>query len=97
MSIRRVIIAAFAVALVGLALAPAGAQTQSSALPPALVIDPKIAQPVSAGILAVPNDGLIRASFHPATPIESAAAFAISVEKAGGAPKPEGQIILVGK
>ena len=61
------------------------------------VIDPKIAQPVSAGILKVPNDGLIRASFHPATPIESAAAFAISVEKAGGAPKPEGQIILVGK
>jgi anti-sigma-K factor RskA len=61
------------------------------------VIDPKITQPVSAGILAVPNDGLIRASFHPTTPIESAAAFAISVEKAGGAPKPEGQIILVGK
>ena len=36
------------------------------------VIDPKIAQPVSAGVLAVPNDGLIRTSFHPATPIESA-------------------------
>jgi anti-sigma-K factor RskA len=61
------------------------------------VIDPKIPQPVSAGILAVPNDGLIRTSFHPATPIESAGAFAISVEKAGGAPKPEGQIILAGK
>ena len=61
------------------------------------VIDPNIAQPVSAGLLAVPNDGLIRTSFHPATPIESASAFAISVEKAGGAPKPEGQIILVGK
>jgi anti-sigma-K factor RskA len=61
------------------------------------VIDPKIEQPVSAGILAVPNNGLIRASFHPASPIESAAAFAISVEKAGGASKPEGQIILVGK
>jgi anti-sigma-K factor RskA len=61
------------------------------------VIDPKIAQPVSAGILAVPNNGLIRASFHPVSPIESAAAFAISVEKAGGAAKPEGQIILVGK
>jgi anti-sigma-K factor RskA len=61
------------------------------------VIDPKIAQPVSAGILAVPNDGLIRASFHPTAPIESAAAFAISIEKTGGAPKPEGQIILVGK
>jgi anti-sigma-K factor RskA len=61
------------------------------------VIDPKIVQPVSAGIVAVPNNGLIRASFHPVSPIESAAAFAISVEKAGGASKPEGQIILVGK
>jgi anti-sigma-K factor RskA len=61
------------------------------------VIDPKIPQPVSAGVLKVPNNGLIRASFHPATPIDSAGAFAISVEKAGGASKPEGQIILVGK
>jgi anti-sigma-K factor RskA len=61
------------------------------------VIDSKIPQPVSAGILAVPNDGLIRTSFHPEAPIESASAFAISVEKAGGASKPEGQIILVGK
>jgi anti-sigma-K factor RskA len=61
------------------------------------VIDPKKPQPVSAGVLVVPNNGLIRTSFHPAAPIESAAAFAISLEKAGGAPKPEGQIILVGK
>jgi|HubBroStandDraft_2_1064218.scaffolds.fasta_scaffold332119_1 anti-sigma-K factor RskA len=61
------------------------------------VIDPKNPQPVSAGILSVPTDGLIRTSFHPAAPIESADAFAISVEKKGGAAKPEGQIILVGK
>jgi anti-sigma-K factor RskA len=61
------------------------------------VIDPKIPQPVSAGVLAVTNDGLIRTSFHPTAPIGSAAAFAISIEKSGGASKPEGQIILVGK
>jgi anti-sigma-K factor RskA len=61
------------------------------------VIDPKITQPVSAGVLAVPNDGLIRTSFDTVTPVESAAAFAISVEKAGGSHKPEGQVILVGK
>jgi anti-sigma-K factor RskA len=61
------------------------------------VIDPKSSQPVSAGILSVPKEGFIRTSFHPAASVESAAAFAISVEKAGGAPKPEGQIILVGK
>jgi anti-sigma-K factor RskA len=61
------------------------------------VIDPKITQPVSAGVLAVPNDGLIRTSFDTVKPVESAAAFAISVEREGGSPKPEGQVILVGK
>jgi anti-sigma-K factor RskA len=61
------------------------------------VIDPKKPQPVSAGVFSVPNEGLIRTSFHPAVPVESADAFAISIEKAGGAPKPQGQIILVGR
>jgi anti-sigma-K factor RskA len=61
------------------------------------VIDPKITQPVSAGVLAVPNDGLIRTSFDTVKPVGSATAFAISVEKAGGSTKPEGQVILVGK
>jgi hypothetical protein len=61
------------------------------------VIDPKKPQPVSAGIFSVPNEGLIRMSFQPAAPVESAEAFAISIEKAGGAPKPQGQIILVGR
>jgi anti-sigma-K factor RskA len=61
------------------------------------VIDSKKPQPVSAGVLSVPNNGLIRTSFQPTAPVESAAAFAISVEKRGGSMKPEGQIILVGK
>jgi anti-sigma-K factor RskA len=61
------------------------------------VIDPKNPQPVSAGVLPVPDDGLIRTSFHPAAHVESADAFAISIEKTGGATKPEGQIVLVGK
>jgi len=61
------------------------------------VIDPKNPQPVSAGVLPVPNQGLIRTSFQPTAPVESAAAFAISLEKSGGSMKPEGQIILVGK
>ncbi len=60
------------------------------------VIDPKNPQPVSAGVLTVSNNGPIRTSFSPQSPIGSASAFAISVEKAGGASKPEGPIILVG-
>jgi anti-sigma-K factor RskA len=60
------------------------------------VIDPKISQPVSAGVVRVPNNGLIRATFQPGRPVESASAFAISVEKAGGVPEPQGQIIFAG-
>jgi anti-sigma-K factor RskA len=61
------------------------------------VIDPSNPLPVSAGVLSVPSVGLIRTSFHPVQPVQSAAAFAISVEKSGGSMKPEGQIILIGK
>lgn len=61
------------------------------------VIDPSKSLPVSAGVLSVPSVGLIRTSFHPAQPVQSAAAFAISVEKSGGSMKPEGQIIFLGK
>jgi len=61
------------------------------------VIDPSKPIPVSAGVLSVPSVGVIRTSFHPTQPVQSAAAFAISVEKSGGSTKPEGQIILLGK
>jgi anti-sigma-K factor RskA len=61
------------------------------------VIDPSKPMPVSAGVLSVPSLGLIRTSFHPVQPVQSAAAFAISLEKSGGSTKPEGQIIFIGK
>jgi anti-sigma-K factor RskA len=61
------------------------------------VIDPHNPQPVSAGVFTVLNNGPIRTNFWPRSPIESASTFAISLEKSGGAPKPEGQIILVGE
>jgi anti-sigma-K factor RskA len=61
------------------------------------VIDPSKPLPVSAGVLSVPSLGLIRTSFHPVQPVQSAAAFAISLEKSGGSMKPEGQIIFIGK
>ena len=77
---------------------------QSDKLPPPApgkdyqlwVIDPKISQPVSAGVISVPNNGLIRATFQPRQAVKSVSAFAISVEKSGGVPEPEGQIIFVG-
>lgn len=60
------------------------------------VIDPKISQPVSAGVIRVPDSGLIRATFQPRRPVQSVSAFAISVERAGGVPEPQGQIIFAG-
>jgi len=61
------------------------------------VIDPSKPLPVSAGVLSIPSVGLIRTNFHPVQPVQSAAAFAISLEKSGGSMKPEGQIIFIGK
>jgi anti-sigma-K factor RskA len=59
------------------------------------VIDSK--GPVSAGIISVRGTGLTRTAFHPTGPIDVASKFAISIEKAGGAPQPEGKIVLVGQ
>ena len=56
-----------------------------------------IRNPKSEIAVAVPSLGLIRTSFHPVQPVQSAAAFAISLEKSGGSMKPEGQIIFIGK
>jgi anti-sigma-K factor RskA len=60
------------------------------------VIDSRSAQPISAGILAVQNDGLIHANFRTDEMIKSVGGFAISVEKSGGSNVPQGQIVLMG-
>ena len=60
------------------------------------VIDPKYPQPVSAGVVPVGDDGLARVSFTPEHAIRSADKFAISIERAGGAPAPGGPIVMLG-
>lgn len=60
------------------------------------VIDPKHPQPVSAGVLSVQAEGSTRVSFKPDQPITKADKFAISVEPAGGMPKPTGNIVFMG-
>ena len=60
------------------------------------VIDPKYPQPVSAGVVPVGDDGLARVSFTPERAIRSADKFAISIERAGGAPAPGGPIVMLG-
>ncbi|HEY8900049.1 MAG TPA: anti-sigma factor [Chthoniobacterales bacterium] len=58
------------------------------------VIDPNNAVPVSAGVFTVANDGSATIRFSPAQPVSSASAFAVSLEKSGGAPAPAGPIVL---
>ncbi len=56
------------------------------------IIDPGYKQPVSAGVL----DPAAGTNFQPLHPIAKADKFAVSLEKKGGAPEPQGPIVLVG-
>jgi anti-sigma-K factor RskA len=61
------------------------------------MIDPKRAAPVSAGVVPVNDSGLVQASFRPAEHMPAGVKFAVSIERKGGAPAPEGPIILMGR
>lgn len=58
------------------------------------IIDENNAVPVSAGIFTISADGTVRLPFAPASSIHNPVAFAISLEKEGGAPTPQGPIIV---
>ena len=57
-------------------------------------LDPAYPQPVSAGVVTV-SEGTTRATFRPTQRIHGASKFALSIERQGGAPQPEGEIIMV--
>jgi anti-sigma-K factor RskA len=57
------------------------------------IIDPDYKQPVSAGVF----DPAQRANFQPVHPISKVDKFAVSLEKKGGSPAPQGPIVLVGE
>jgi anti-sigma-K factor RskA len=61
------------------------------------LVDPRYKDPVDGGVFHVANDGTLRVSFHPHTPVREAQAFAISLERKGGVTKAEGPIVLLGK
>ncbi len=52
--------------------------------------------PVNAGIVHVGPDGVARIRFKPDQSVAQIKAFAISLERAGGVPKREGPIIMIG-
>jgi anti-sigma-K factor RskA len=60
------------------------------------VIDPQYPSPVSGGVFAVdPVSGEAHVVFRADRPVKSIAKFAVSLERKGGAPKPEGPIVLL--
>jgi anti-sigma-K factor RskA len=61
------------------------------------LVDPRYKSPVNGGVFHVANDGSLSVLFHPNTPVREAQAFAISLERKGGATKAEGPIVLLGK
>lgn len=60
------------------------------------VIDRQYASPVSGGVFAVdPATGEAHMVFKADRPVHSIAKFAVSLERKGGVPKPEGPIVLL--
>ncbi len=60
------------------------------------VVDADHKDPVSAGLLHIDANGVAQVRFKPIAQAQHVKAFAISLERAGGVPKAEGPILLVG-
>lgn len=61
------------------------------------VIDPQYPIPVDGGVFKPDLNGKATLTFKGDKPVAQVAAFAISLEKAGGVPKAEGPLVLLGK
>ena len=59
-------------------------------------VDAEHKDPISAGVVRVDKNGVAQVRFKPVEKAEHVKAFAISLEREGGAPKKEGPILLVG-
>ena len=59
-------------------------------------VDANHADPINAGIIHVEPNGVTRVRFKPDKDASQIKAFAISLEREGGAPKREGPIVMIG-
>jgi hypothetical protein len=73
---------------------PATADTQDYQI---WITDPAYPDPVNGGVFHQAVDGKAVLAFKPDRPVKQPTAFALSIEKKGGAPKAEGPILLRGK
>ncbi len=60
------------------------------------IVDPQQPDPVSAGVVAVDAKGAAQIQFKPATAVNEASKFILSLEKKDGAAKREGEILISG-
>jgi len=60
------------------------------------VVDPKIANPVDAGVFNVDAKGTVHFRFKPKADVSGVGTFAVTLEKKGGVPKAEGPMVLAG-
>ncbi len=60
------------------------------------VIDPQHGAPVDAGVFNVDEKGNVRFRFKPKASVKSADKFAVTLEKKGGVPAPQGRMVLAG-
>ncbi len=60
------------------------------------VIDPQLGSPVDAGVFSVDAKGAVRFRFQPKTALRRADKFAVTLEKKGGVPAPQGPMVLAG-
>ena len=60
------------------------------------VIDPATKAPIDGGVFRVQPDGTVRFRFQPRLKVTKADKFAITRERKGGVPQPEGTMVLLG-
>jgi anti-sigma-K factor RskA len=58
------------------------------------LIDPKLAIPISGGVLPPESAGSVRVQFSPEIRVDSAERFAVSIEPRGGSRTPSPRIVL---
>ncbi len=58
------------------------------------VLDDQYPQPVDAGVITVDEKGKVKAPFKPKQKVSATTNFAVTLEKKGGMPQPQGTMVM---
>ena len=59
------------------------------------LFDPKILSPISAGVFRTDERGKVSYQYKSSASLESVEKLAVSIERKGGVPLPQGKVVLV--